>query len=189
MEKERDENVKLNGIYHFTKARIETAKQWSLHNEIQQLINEGKDYIYLVRKLNSICTTEEWKVKNIIPTSGRTLIANNLTSSTPTDSPRVNYTALGTGIATPANGDIILGTEVYRRQRGSATNAANIAYITAFYTAPEVVGTFTEAGLFANGTSVVNSGVLFSRVLLNGGAGIVKTNIETLTIDYTVSLN
>ena len=81
MEKERDENVKLNGIYHFTKARIETAKQWSLHNEIQQLINEGKDYIYLVRKLNSICTTEEWKVKNIIPTSGRTLIANNLTSS------------------------------------------------------------------------------------------------------------
>lgn len=123
--------------------------------------------------------------ENLIPTAGRAAIANHLTSPTPTvPTLRVNFTALGTGITAPANGDIQLQTEVFRKATASQTNANNVAFITAFYTAPEVSGTFREAGLFMNATITANSGTLFSRVAIN----ITKSLTETLTIDYTITL-
>lgn len=131
----------------------------------------------------------QYKIKNLIPTVGRAVIANNLTSNSPTYSPRINYTALGTGTASPTNSDTTLGTEVYRKATASATNSANVAYVTAFYTAVETTGTYKEAGLFIGASGTANSGALFSRVLLNAPAGITKSGTETLTIDYTLTIS
>lgn len=131
----------------------------------------------------------QYKIKNLIPTVGRAVIANNLTASSPTYSPRINYTALGTGTASPANSDTTLATEVYRKATASATNSANVAYVTAFYTAVETTGTYKEAGLFIGATGTANSGALFSRVLLNAPSGITKSGTETLTIDYTLTIS
>ncbi len=127
--------------------------------------------------------------KNIIPTVGRTVLANNLAVSSADDDPFINYTALGTGDTAVANGDTTLVTETYRKTTASGTNANNIAYITAFYTAAEVNGTFKEAGLFINGTGSADSGQLFSRVLLNPASGIAKSVTETLTIDYILTIS
>ena len=127
--------------------------------------------------------------ENIIPTVGRTMIANNLTASSPDDVLRINYTALGTGSTAVANGDTTLVTETYRTTTGSSTNANNIAYVTAFYTAAEDSGTYKEAGLFCDATASANNGILFSRVLLNAPSGITKTVTETLTIDYTITIS
>lgn len=138
--------------------------------------------------LRDIYTGEEQVtiVKNLIPTAGRTAIANWLTNSSPTPaSMRLNYTALGTGATAPANGDVQLQTETYRKAIASATNSNNIAYCTAFYTAPETSGTFTEAGIFMNATGVANSGTLFSRVAIS----ITKTTSQSLTIDYTITIS
>jgi len=124
--------------------------------------------------------------RNLLPTVGRAAIANHLTSATPSPAAlRINKTALGTGVTAPANGDTQLQTETFRKDTASATNSNNVGFVTAFYTAPEVSGTFREAGLFINGTATVNSGTLFSRVAIN----ITKTASETLTIDYTLTIS
>ncbi len=92
----------------------------------------------------------------------------------------VNYHAMGTGTNSPASGDIQLQTESTRKLLASKTYANNKAFYTAFYAATEAVGTFTEIGLFINGSATANSGVLWDRSLLS----IIKSNTQTLTIDY-----
>lgn len=186
---EKNQKVSLKGIYKITKAKLETAEQWALHNKIVDFIKQGKDVMDMVRKLNSICKVEILEFENIIPTVGRTLLANNLTTNSPTNDPYINYTALGTGSTAVANSDTQLATESYRKATASATNSSNVGYVAAFYTASECNGTYKEAGLFCNASGTVNSGVLFSRVLLNAPTGIVKSITETLTIDYTITIS
>jgi hypothetical protein len=125
------------------------------------------------------------KRHNLLPTVGRTAVAAHLGDTTP--SPSVlypNYVALGSGTNAPANGDTTLQTEVYRNLVASRTYANNIAYLTGFFSATETNGTYKEAGLFIEGTGAANSGTLFSRVALN----ITKSNTETLTLDWTITI-
>ena len=151
-----NDNVKMEGVYKFTLRDINTG---------EVIVKE---------------------YRNLIPTSGRTAIASWLTNASPTPaSIKLNYTALGTGATAPANGDTTLQTETYRKAIASTTNASNIAYATAFYTAIECSGTYTEAGVFMNGTGTANSGTLFSRVAVS----IVKTTSQSLTIDYTITIS
>lgn len=127
-----------------------------------------------------------YKTHNIIPTVGRTAIANSLTHSSPSPANiRVNYVALGTGTNAPANSDTTLQTETYRNSVASQTNASNIAYQTGFFSATETSGTFREAGLFMVGTASANTGTLLSRVAIN----ITKSTSETLTLDWTITLS
>lgn len=121
--------------------------------------------------------------KNLIPTVGRQAIVQHLTVGSPGYALFINFTALGSNVAAPVNGNIQLGTEVFRKATASATFAQNQAFVTAFYTATEAVGTHREAGLFINGSASPNTGILFSHVNIN----ITKTATETLTIDYTIT--
>ena len=147
--------IKLKGIWKFTLRNVITGKE--------------RTYLY----------------ENLIVTAGRAALANHLTDPTPTvPALRLNYTALGTGVTAPANGDLTLETETFRKATASETNADNIAFVTAFYTALEVSGTFKEAGLFMDGTITPDSGTLFSRVAID----ITKSLTETLTIDYTITI-
>jgi hypothetical protein len=126
------------------------------------------------------------RYENIIPTVARTAIANWLSNASPSPaSIRINKTALGTGVTAPANGDTQLETETYRKDIASETNSDNVAYFTAFYTAPEVSGTFKEAGMFMNGSAGANTGTLFSRVAID----ITKTTSESLTVDYEITIS
>ena len=125
------------------------------------------------------------EAKNIIPTAGRSKMAEALAGDLAAIADiEINFTSLGTGATAPANGDTTLETETFRKAVASATFVANQLFITAFYTAPEVTGTFAEAGLHLNGTASVDTGTLFSRVAVS----ITKSVSETLTIDYTVTL-
>ena len=126
----------------------------------------------------------KYQYKNLIPTVGRTMIADNLTNTSPDNVMRVTHVALGDDATAPANGDTILGNEVYRNAQASQTNADNVAFFTGFFDALEVVDTFAEAGLFANATGAADSGILLSHVAIS----ITKSNTETLTIDWTVTI-
>jgi hypothetical protein len=121
---------------------------------------------------------------NLVTTVGRKMLADNLTNSSPDNTPKINYVALGTDATAVANGDTTLGTETYRNTTASATNADNIAYITGFFDATEVTGTFEEAGLFADGTGAADSGVLFSHVNIS----ITKSVTQTLTVDWVIQI-
>lgn len=123
--------------------------------------------------------------ENIIPTVGRTMIANNLANVSPTNNMLVNYFAVGTGTTAPANGDTALETEVYRNEIASRTNGNNVAYFTGFIAAAEDDGTYREAGLFCDASATPDSGVLLSHVAIN----VTKSDTETLTVDITITIS
>lgn len=181
------QSVSLKGVYRIRKAKLETVEHFALDAQIKALCDQGKfsEAAPLIEKLNSICKVETTIIENIVPTVGRTMIANNLTDSTPDNSMLANYIALGSGTNTPANGDTTLQTETYRNAVASRTNASNVAYITGFFSAVETSGTYREAGIFCNGTGSANTGVLLSRVAIN----VTKSASETLTIDWTLTIS
>ena len=182
------EKTVMRGVYTIKKAFLETKEHFALDRKIYWLQKFGfrKKAQECIDLLNRICRVEVYYYDNLIPTAGRAALASWLTSGSPTPaSLRLNYTALGTGANAPANGDTQLQTETYRKAISSATSANNIAYATAFYTAIETSGTFTEAGVFMNGSAGANTGTLFSRVAVS----ITKTTSTTLTIDYTITIS
>lgn len=153
--------------------------------DIKQAVSMKGVYTFTIRDAKTGKVKRTYRYENIIPTVGRTMIANNLTDTTPDNVPYANYVALGSGTNTPANGDTTLQTETYRNAVASRTNSQNIAYITAFYNATETSGTFREAGIFCNGSGSANTGVLLSRVAIN----VTKSTSETLTIDWTLTIS
>lgn len=203
----KSEQTGCKGVYIFTKAKLEKPEHFALNDKIEKLKNELAEmseklvknpskelsaifkekqglFIGMVRELNSICRTEKFVFENIVPTVGRTMIANNLTDATPDNAMRIKYAELGTSTQAPANGDTALIASSYRNAIASETNAANIAYATAFFSAAEVSGTFKEAGIFADGTASAGTGILVSRVAID----VTKGLTETLTIDWTLTI-
>lgn len=156
-----------------------------MRKEIPQKIALKGHYTFTIRDAETGEVKRIYKYENIIPTVGRTMIANNLTSASPTNVMKITHAALGSSTSTPANTDTQLGTETYRNAIASITNANNIAYASGFYTATETTGTYRECGIFSNGTGSANSGVLLSRVAIN----ITKSNTETLTLDWTLTIS
>ncbi len=123
--------------------------------------------------------------ENLIPTVGRAMIANNLTSGSPDNTMVVTHIALGDDGTAVANGDTALGNEVYRNTVASITNADNVAYVTGFYDATEDDDTYLEAGVFCDGAAGADTGILLSHVLIS----VVKSNTETLTVDWTLTIS
>lgn len=128
--------------------------------------------------------TKEVKIyKNVIPDVFYEMLTNNMTDPTPTNAMEILHAALGDDDTAVDPSDIILGNEVYRNAIASKTNAANIAYATAFFSQAEVDGTFKEAGIFSDSTGVADSGILVSHVNID----VTKTNTQKLTIDWTLT--
>lgn len=183
------QGLTIKGSYVITKALIETPEQKSLSEEIERLSSIGEDYIHLVRQLNELCKVKIYKTDNIITTAGFTLIANNLASNSPTNDPKLNYGALGGSAVAPAIGQTMLGSELFRKRIVSISNNAGVVNLTAYYSATDTEGTFKEHAIFADASDTANSGVMFSRVLLDSGTGIAKSLNETLTLDYTITIS
>lgn len=206
------EKARGAGVYVATRAFLETPEQFALEayctkvrNDLYDLYErqeatdskqefanieiavQGKQGILLssLRELNRICRTEKTVYKNIVPTVGRTMLANQVGNASPTNVPYAKYIELGTGITAPANGDTALQTPVYRNAVASRTNAANVAYVTGFFNATETSGTYKEAGVFCDGTASTGTGVLLSHVAIN----VTKTTSNTLTIDWVFTLS
>lgn len=142
-------------------------------------------YTCTIRDAKTGRVKRTYKYENLIPTVGRTMIANNLTDSTPTNVMVVTHVELGSGTNAPANADTTLQTAVYRNVVASLTNVNNIGYASGFFTALETSGTYREIGLFCNGTGTLGTGILLSRVAVN----ITKSTSETLTVDWTLTIS
>lgn len=151
---------------------------------VEQSFTKG-EYTFVARDAVTNRVIRTYKYCNIVPTVGRTLIANNMASASPTNTMLITHCALGTNATTPANADTQLGTETYRNAIASLTNAANVVYASGFFGAAEVTGTFYEAGVFSNGTGTVNSGILVSHVAIS----IVKSSSVTLTVSWTFTIS
>lgn len=141
----------------------------------------------LYRQLQDLTLVNQVTVKNIIPTAGRTVIAEWIVGDNTNDADNgANYGSLGDSNTAVANGDTTLGNETYRKATSSANNASNIAYLSNFYSATEVTGTFEEAGWHIDGTGTTDSGELLSHFLTGT---ITKTSVETLTVESQLTIS
>lgn len=174
--------TELGGILDALK-KTDSRSQFRRLNEMRKATSSRM--IALTKELNAMCRTEVFVENNIVPTVGRTMIANNLTDATPDNSMLISHAALGSSGTTPANGDTTLGTEVYRNAIASLTNTNEVAYATAFFNATETSGTYAEAGIFCDGTGSADTGILLSHVLIS----VTKSTSETLTIDWELTIS
>jgi len=153
--------------------------------ELAESIKMYGEYTFTIRDGATGRVKRTYRYKNLVPTVAKTMIANNLTAAIPTNTMLATHVALGSSTTAPAITDTQLTTETYRNTVASLVNAANIAYITGFFTTTETSGTYRECGIFSNGTGSANSGILLSHVAIN----IVKSTSETLTLDWTLTLS
>ena len=166
-----------------------TSDKVRISGSVRITIRDATKCSDLCEHSRSICAAPIKRVyeeHNLITTVGRQMIADQLATTSPVNTPKITHVALGTNATAPVSGNTQLGTETFRNAVASLTFSSNQVFATGFYTATEVTGTFEEAGLFSNGTGSANSGIIFSHVPL---ASIVKGSSETLTVDWTITLN
>lgn len=96
----------------------------------------------------------------------------------------LKYLAVGTGTTAPNVTDTTLETETNRKIYTTKSITGDKIEVIWSLTPSEFVGTFTEAGVFANGTAVADTGDLMSRVLIS----IVKNATQTLNVIYRLEL-
>lgn len=187
---EKKEHTKIEGWVNINIARVDSDKAVRMEGMIAQMMAVGdKEVGRLIAEFNRLFLVRQYRFHNIVPTIGRTRIAEALTGNiTDENDIIVNYGALGVGTTTPVNGDTTLDTESFRKLIASTSFAANVAYLTAFYLAADVSGTFYEHGIFIDGNASADTGVLLSRVLLNAPTGIAKSLAETLTIEHQLTI-
>ena len=124
------------------------------------------------------------KATNIIPTTGRNVLARLLAGDT-TYSGEVDYGALGDGVSPSfTNSSTELDSEQFRSQADSQAFDENISYIDWFIASGDVAdGTYTEFGAFIDGSAAADSGQAFS-LLATGGW--VKSGSMFISAKYTL---
>lgn len=123
--------------------------------------------------------------ENLITATGLARVAMVLGQVTTANQGRISHCAVGSNTTPPSAGNTMLGTETYRNDIASLNSIGSVVYASGFFGTTEANGTHREAGIFIDGTLTANSGVLLSHVAVN----ITKTNTQTLTLDWTLTLS
>lgn len=124
-------------------------------------------------------------VDNMVVTVAKNAIADRLIGTTSNNRGIITYCALGTGIVAPVAGNTAMGTELFRKLISVREVSGNVATFSTFFTATEVTGSLTEAGLFGDDASALaGSGTLFARTLISR----TKTVNDTLTLVWAVTI-
>lgn len=184
----------IKGLHKFSICESTSKKAKEIEAQIDRVLRtistpQARHLILnrLFKDLQKACLVNQFVVENIIPTVGRAVIAQWITGDNTYDADNgANYGSLGTDNTAPDNGDTTLTTETYRKATSSAATANNVAYLSNFYTATEVTGTFEEAGWHIDGGAGADTGQLLSHFLTGT---IVKANTETLTVESTLTIS
>jgi len=121
------------------------------------------------------------KIKNLVVTSGKELVAANLQGDSVNP---IGYMALGTGTTAAALGDVSLETELDRNALatpGGTVNGAVVTYETTWVPG-DGTGAITEAGLF----TAPSGGTMLARTVfpvVNKGAD------DTITVVWDVTIS
>lgn len=183
-----NDTLQMKGEATFYFCDVSTPEAKAMEAKLATL--RGKEFDALKEVFHSKFLKRKIVKTNIIPTVGRTVFAMILAGTT-TYTGILNYCALGSDATGSANGNTQLGTEVFRKVISSKTYSSNVAYISTFFTATETTGTYYEVGHFIDGTGTVNTGQLFSRIADPETAELplTKSNTESLTVDYKVTIS
>jgi len=154
----------------------------------QQSLNLCGHYHVEIHDSNTGKLKRTYDYKNLIPTTGLTAFAAQMSGDNSTDIGDNLYIAVGSGTTAPALGDSTLQTEVARKLAGSTSFSGAVANVVVFFAATEATGTHREFGLFGNGntataSAAADSGTLFSRVAAN----VTVSASETITISFQLT--
>lgn len=171
---------KMGGGLHMYKQVLE-----ALRTGAQEV---GKLAVHCLKTYNGILlpSLSIAEYHNIVPSVLRDELATLISGTTITPTLKANYFALGTGSSTPANADTTLQTESTRAAFTNRTSYQNVAYLDVFFPSTTVGGnTYTEAGIFVDGTASANTGYLLSRVAINQVLG----STQTLTVNCSITVS
>ncbi len=131
----------------------------------------------------------EYETRNLITTAGRSQVltyigAPNLSSPVV---PFSQYFSVGTGPTLTVNpGDSHINTELTRLVPSTYTVSGNGVDISTFFGTSQGNGTWSNCGLYGNNaTSTLGTGTLLTHALFS----YVKTNTQTVTADYIITLS
>lgn len=122
---------------------------------------------------------------NVTCTVGRTEIAKALGNNSPSAT-YLEYCAVGTNAAVPAESDTILGTELERKVITLLTQSTTSIEARTYWGTTEGNGILKEVGHFLDdATAAADSGTLFNHVAINK----TKTSSITLTLIQTFTIS
>lgn len=191
-----NENVKTKGVYtikwsdpHKAPEAYDRVMHFVANNPINFVAPKDRARHYLrlqklIKAYEREALVKEVQFTNLVPTVGRAVLAKILVGDV-TYTGEINKVALGDGTVLPVNGDTVLDNETYRQDVTSVAQVNNIAYLTSFIAAGVATGSYTEGGLFIDGTGSADTGQLFSRVLFT--PTVDKGVLTSLTIDVSVT--
>lgn len=146
---------------------------------------DPKEYYNLIQRLERLCFVRQTAFQNLVVLTGRSVFARILSGDT-TYTGAINYGALGTGTAAVASGNTQLATEVARKLYATRTRTNAQVNMDFYYSKADTNGTYQEFGTFIDGTSTLNSGQLFNRVLTGGWT---KSSAEAMTVTIQLDIN
>jgi hypothetical protein len=171
------ENVKVLGEIKADFHDQSTLENWQ--KELNKFIlsrREQQPSIMSNYQLGRLFKTDEHK--NVVCNAGFNAVIKRLTGVT-TYTGTINKMVLGTGTTTASATDTQLLTESYRNNTASATDVANVAYLTAYFTEGECNGTYKEFGNVIDGTASANTGQLWTHL---AGLNWIKTSLVVLVV-------
>ncbi len=177
-----NEKGKVIGEYIAVSLAPWVKKEMQVVEDIRKAIRENNKRL-LKSLIDSGIILQLKEAHNIIPTTGRSVLARLLAGDT-TYTGEIDWGALGNG-ASPVfnNASVKLVNEVFRSQADSQAYDDNIAYIDWFIESGDVADqTFTEFGAFIDGTASADSGQAWS-LLATGGW--VKSGSMFISGKYT----
>ncbi len=100
------------------------------------------------------------------------------------------HIAIGDGNTAVASTDTALDNEVFRVALQYPNAVGNTLYLSAYIGQTQYVGDVSEMGVILGGTATAGSGTLFNRISEESGDfPLNKSNTESLTIDYALTIN
>jgi hypothetical protein len=179
----QENNIKAIGEIKAEFYNQNSLKMWQRAlNHFLLKYREAHPEVMKLYQLGSLVKSDEHK--NVISVNGFNAVARRLSGDT-TFSGIVNKMILGTGNGVPAETDTQLFQESYRNDTASATASGKVAYLTAYFTETECVGTYTEFGNVIDGTNGINTGQLWSHI---AGLNWVKNNTTVLVVSCKYTL-
>jgi len=174
------------GLVTMTSFKIECQEAVDIDAFLNLAIDIPEEvYQAKVNRLKEICKFREQTFENQIVLVGREVFARRLSNDT-TYTGIVNYGALGTSATAVNDAQTTLVTEVKRKEVATYSRTTDSATLRFFYSKSDTNGTYQEFGTFIDGTSTINTGQMFNRVLTGGW---VKSANESLTVTVQFDLN
>lgn len=178
-----EDKVGIKGEYTAFSIHPSIRKGSKILVDLREAIRTGNEKIIKNLMFAGVITNVQ-TATNIIPTTGRNVLARLLTGD-PTYSGEIDYGALGDAVSPVfTNSSTTLVNETFRSQADSQAFDDNITYIDWFIASGDVAdGTFTEFGAFIDGTGAADSGQAWS-LLATGGW--VKSGSMFISAKYTL---